>query len=117
MPSIILRILHRLQCKLIILYPISRERKVGIPLTGLTLPCLCLSKARTWISNAIYGMILFKWNLRANVFNCGDVSDYLCLYDDFNLTYSESCEKEYFAKRGKSCFKYLIKKLIHAFTD
>ena len=58
-----------------------------------------------------------QWNLRANVYNCIDVFNYLCLYDDFNLIYSESCEKEHFAKIGKSYFKYLIKKPFHAFTD
>ena len=41
-----------------------------------------------------------QWNLRANVYNCSEVFNYLCLYDDFNLNYSESCEKEYFARRG-----------------
>ena len=43
--------------------PIMKMKRVGIPLTGLTLPyLLCLSQSRTLISNAICcGLICVQW--------------------------------------------------------
>ena len=61
-----------------------QEGKVVIPLTGLTPPqFLCLSQARTWISNVIcHGLFMFS-ELRQEVFvrfvDIGGIGDHHCL--------------------------------------